>query len=1002
MSALELNFLGDVEVLRDGQRQPLPPSRKTRALLAYLALHPRTFRREHLCELLWEIPDDPRGSLRWSLSKLRRLVDDGQHTRILADRAQVGFEPRDVQIDVLTLRGWVRDRLESAPVDELEQASARYRGNFLEGLELPNFHEFHAWCISEREQAVRDRAALLQALVARYTQDPERALPHARALVAIDPYQESTRAALIRLLVATGRADEAEQQFRLGTRMLEEIRATPSGLLYQAWRGAPRSGPSPAADPFPRTGDDRPAPAIIPAPPPANDAMIGRDAEAQLLCDALTAVAREKRPQVLLLYGRPGIGKSRLLEVLDAPARTANARLLKASAIESESIRPFALWIDALRGSDGDAAATVFRGDEDDNRDRLFARLSEFVMRASAENPVVVVFDDFQWSDESSAAALHYVARTHADRPFLGVLAARDDEIRENTAVQQALRGLRHDGLLKEYTLSPLADDAVQHLIATHAPAADTALLGRACAGNPLIAIELARAVTAGESGSSLDELVLERLARCDAEVGDIIRWAAVLAPRVDAAMLTRVTGLDAARIDHALDVAERHAILQLSEQGFRFTHDLVARFVYNDISPVRRRVMHRRIAELLERDAALDLKLAADLAHHATQSGDAGLAARAMVSAGRLCVRFFANDDASTLARKGLQFAGQLSDADRVAVTLELRDIMLTAAPVDDWQAAADELVSLAEQALDHGALGHARLGYHMASYLRWAHGQWNHAREATLQAERAARHADDGSQIVGMAEAAKCLAMIERDLSEADAMLLEARALASRNRLSLPAIPAALGMLRYHENQLDDAEALFQEARTLYKSAGDRVNEFQANEYLVLIDIERGGYEAAAQRCVTLTALAEKLRDGSEEPFARALTGLCRYALDDDASALDDAFAALRIADAKHRLATVLSRTAWIDLERDRLDAAIARAGEALEYAILLERPSEQMLARLILADANTRKRDAAAARQHTAALVELEGVPVAQWARQRAAAIESRTPKPARRKR
>ena len=45
-------------------------------MLAYLALNRRTLRREHLCELLWEVPDDPRGSLRWSLSKLRQLVDD--------------------------------------------------------------------------------------------------------------------------------------------------------------------------------------------------------------------------------------------------------------------------------------------------------------------------------------------------------------------------------------------------------------------------------------------------------------------------------------------------------------------------------------------------------------------------------------------------------------------------------------------------------------------------------------------------------------------------------------------------------------------------------------------------------------------------------------------------------------------------------------------------------------------------------------------------------------
>src|SRR5690606_24808202 len=68
MTDLELKFLGELEVLRGGQVLPLPPSRKTRALLAWLALNPKPFRREQLCELLWDIPDDPRGSLRWSLS----------------------------------------------------------------------------------------------------------------------------------------------------------------------------------------------------------------------------------------------------------------------------------------------------------------------------------------------------------------------------------------------------------------------------------------------------------------------------------------------------------------------------------------------------------------------------------------------------------------------------------------------------------------------------------------------------------------------------------------------------------------------------------------------------------------------------------------------------------------------------------------------------------------------------------------------------------------------
>ena len=117
MGSLALNFLGDLSIARDGEPLELPPSRKTRALLAYLALTSRAFRREHLCELLWEIPDDPRGSLRWSLSKLRRLVDDEARERIVADRIAVRFDASEVAIDVAALASIAQGRLDEAPLD---------------------------------------------------------------------------------------------------------------------------------------------------------------------------------------------------------------------------------------------------------------------------------------------------------------------------------------------------------------------------------------------------------------------------------------------------------------------------------------------------------------------------------------------------------------------------------------------------------------------------------------------------------------------------------------------------------------------------------------------------------------------------------------------------------------------------------------------------------------------------------------------------------------------
>ena len=125
-----------------------------------------------------------------------------------------------------------------------------------------------------------------------------------------------------------------------------------------------------------------------------------------------------------------------------------------------------------------------------------------------------------------------------------------------------------------------------------------------------------------------------------------------------------------------------------------------------------------------------------------------------------------------------------------------------------EDREAAAQQYAGMAERALDLGELAHARLGYHMASTVRWEQGRWGAAREQTLRAERVVRGGDEESRIVGVAEAAKCLVMIERDLGEADAMLMEASALARRRGFNHPAIAAGLGMLRFHENRLDEAD--------------------------------------------------------------------------------------------------------------------------------------------------------------------------------------------------
>ena len=140
--------------------------------------------------------------------------------------------------------------------------------------------------------------------------------------------------------------------------------------------------------------------------------------------------------------------------------------------------------------------------------------------------------------------------------------------------------------------------------------------LCKECGGNPLLAIELARAEAAGESGQSLGEVIQERLARFDADGGEVLRWAAVL---VAAHRRGFARAPDRPRLERRSARPSRPRPATRCScrptAGLRFSHELIARSIYSGIPPARRRTMHRRVAELLEQDTALEPERAADLA---------------------------------------------------------------------------------------------------------------------------------------------------------------------------------------------------------------------------------------------------------------------------------------------------------------------------------------------------------------------------------------------------
>ena len=209
--SLRISLLGELSVTRHGTPVSLPASRKARAVLGYLMATARPVRRERLCEFFWDLPDDPRGSLRWALSRLRAVVDGSETPRIIADRERVGFSANGAEVDLLAIRARLLDDPPFLPPADLRRMAAQLEQPFLDGLEHAGGEDFRHWLLSEREDVHLLRLNVLRRLALHPEIDRPEALKWARQWKDQAPLQEDAARSLVHALARTGREREARQ-----------------------------------------------------------------------------------------------------------------------------------------------------------------------------------------------------------------------------------------------------------------------------------------------------------------------------------------------------------------------------------------------------------------------------------------------------------------------------------------------------------------------------------------------------------------------------------------------------------------------------------------------------------------------------------------------------------------------------------------------------------------------------------------------------------------------
>lgn len=204
-----ITMLGELELRHNGVKISMPASKRSRALLAYLACTARPHRRDRLCEVFWEIPDDPKGALRWSLSKIRPLVNDTSTERLQADRERVSLISNDISIDVHQL--FLNAEQSDLSATELETLLHQAQQPFLLGLDLPDQSLFQKWLISERNQLKQIAGKLLARLASHTELSNQMKLHWAQAWQAQEPYSTEAATTLIQQLKLQGNTAELAQ-----------------------------------------------------------------------------------------------------------------------------------------------------------------------------------------------------------------------------------------------------------------------------------------------------------------------------------------------------------------------------------------------------------------------------------------------------------------------------------------------------------------------------------------------------------------------------------------------------------------------------------------------------------------------------------------------------------------------------------------------------------------------------------------------------------------------
>lgn len=461
--------------------------------------------------------------------------------------------------------------------------------------------------------------------------------------------------------------------------------------------------------------------------------LAGRQSELDALRGAL-GEAEQAHPSLILLTGDAGVGKTRLTRELEATAEERGVLALRGQCLElSLGELPYAPVAAALRGANQtmlsaalselplDTRRELARAfpdtvdehpadivpDDRFGQSRLFGSILSLLCTLSLSSPVLLAVEDVHLADTSSRDFLRFLTQSLRSERLLTIATIRTDELhREHPVRALVTELLRHDRV-DRIELSPLSEEAtrgqVEAILGTAPPPQLVRRLFTRAQGNPFYTEELLAAggAEADALPATLQDALLMRVDRLDEPARELLRLLAAAGRPVDGTLIETAAEMPRRELEGALRQCIDFNALTCDRRTGRYTvrHGLVAEAVYEDLLPVERASLHRRIAAALAQSASSEN--AAERAHHWRLANEPQLALQASIEAGGAAERVFGYGEALSHFRRAVEL-WQLDPPSPESTPLDLVGLLARAAQAARWMGDSDTAYELCQRALN------------------------------------------------------------------------------------------------------------------------------------------------------------------------------------------------------------------------------------------------------------------------------------------------------------